>query len=247
MSTYVMSDIHGSYDKFIRMLEKIDFKDEDTLYIIGDVLDRGPNPIKTLLKIMEMPNIIPIIGNHELMALECLEFLCKEITEESIKNVDRNIINNISNWEYNGSETTLKEFYTLDDDTKKEVVEFIKDFSIYEDITVKCNDGVSRRFLLVHAGLGNYNPDKDIYDYSLYELTWMRGDYFIHYYPKRKNFFVISGHTPTQLINTNPNPGFIYREANQISIDCGACFENGRLAAIRLETDEEFYVDDSDI
>lgn len=55
MATYVISDIHGMYNKFIELLNKIKLKDTDTLYILGDVLDRGPDPIKTLLKIMSMP------------------------------------------------------------------------------------------------------------------------------------------------------------------------------------------------
>ena len=58
MATYVISDIHGEYDKFTTLLEKIDLKDMDTLYILGDVVDRGPNPVKTLLKLMEMPNVV---------------------------------------------------------------------------------------------------------------------------------------------------------------------------------------------
>ena len=58
MAAYVISDIHGEYDKFITLLEKIDLKDMDTLYILGDVVDRGPNPVKTLLKLMEMPNVV---------------------------------------------------------------------------------------------------------------------------------------------------------------------------------------------
>ena len=35
--TYVMSDLHGMYDRFIAMLEKIDFSDSDELFIIGAV------------------------------------------------------------------------------------------------------------------------------------------------------------------------------------------------------------------
>ena len=72
MATYVMSDIHGQYDMFIELLRKINLKDEDTLYVLGDVLDRGPHPIKVLLKLMEMPNAICLVGNHECMAVECL-------------------------------------------------------------------------------------------------------------------------------------------------------------------------------
>ena len=88
MATYVMGDIHGEYDLFMELIDKIKLKYEDTLYIMGDVIDRGPHPIKTLFKLMEMPNVICLVGNHELMALECLEFLMKEITEESIEELD---------------------------------------------------------------------------------------------------------------------------------------------------------------
>lgn len=85
MATYVISDIHGEYDMLMDLLEKISLQDSDTLYVIGDVLDRGPHPIKTLRKLMVMPNVICLVGNHELMALESLKFLMQEITTENIK------------------------------------------------------------------------------------------------------------------------------------------------------------------
>lgn len=47
--TYVTSDIHGEHKKYIKMLELIDFCDEDTLYILGDVVDRGAEPMEILL------------------------------------------------------------------------------------------------------------------------------------------------------------------------------------------------------
>lgn len=252
MATYVISDIHGMYDKFIKMLEKIGLKDEDTLYVLGDVLDRGPSPITVLQKMMEMPNVIPIVGNHELMAAECMDFLCTEITEESIKNVSMEMINNFITWDYNGSATTIAEFMKLDSEMKKEVFDYIRDFSIYEEVEVvrtKASHkgkgpkkGEKVTYLLVHAGLGNYSPDKMIDDYSLNEIIWDRADYENPYYPDRKNFYVINGHTPTQLIEENPKPGYIYRNNNHIAIDCGACFKGGKLAAICLETDKEYYV-----
>ena len=37
---YVMSDLHGRYDLFLRMLEKISFSNCDTLYLLGDLIDR---------------------------------------------------------------------------------------------------------------------------------------------------------------------------------------------------------------
>ena len=72
MATYVISDIHGQYDMFMDLLYKISFSDKDTLYILGDIIDRGPHPIKTMRKLMEMPNVICLLGNHEYMALGCL-------------------------------------------------------------------------------------------------------------------------------------------------------------------------------
>lgn len=88
---------------FMELLDKIKLKEKDTLYILGDVLDRGPHPIKTLMKLMAMPNVICMVGNHELMALECLEFLIKEITDMSIEELDEEILDNLVTWQYNGS------------------------------------------------------------------------------------------------------------------------------------------------
>ena len=34
---YAVSDIHGCYDKYIRLLRRIDLKPSDTLYVLGDV------------------------------------------------------------------------------------------------------------------------------------------------------------------------------------------------------------------
>ena len=40
--TYVLSDIHGNFEIFKRMLDKIQFNSHDQLYILGDICDRGP-------------------------------------------------------------------------------------------------------------------------------------------------------------------------------------------------------------
>ena len=49
---YVMSDIHGCYPQWLNMLKLIDFSVEDELYILGDVVDRGQEPVPLLLDIM---------------------------------------------------------------------------------------------------------------------------------------------------------------------------------------------------
>lgn len=233
MATYVIADIHGQYGMFMELLDKIKLKETDTLYILGDVLDRGPHPIKVLLKLMEMPNVIPLVGNHELMALECLEFLCREITEDSVADMDEKIIGNLLTWEANGCRSTLDEFRLLSPDMRQEVIGFLGEFMLYEELTV-----CGKEFLLVHGGLGNYSPDKDIEEYSLKDLVWSRADYETQYF---EDVYVVTGHTPTQNIAQNPRPGYIYRHKGHIAIDCGSGFPGGRLAAICLDTGEEFY------
>lgn len=238
MATYVTSDIHGEYDLFIRLIEKIQLKDDDTLYVLGDMVDRGPHPIKTLLKLMEMPNVLCLVGNHELMATECLDFLMQEITDTALESLDEKMLDNLVTWQYNGSRTTIEEFRQLNRTTQAEIIEYIKDFLIYEELKVSDKD-----YLLVHGGLGNFYPGKDIEEYSIKELLWDRAEYDITYFSEK---YVITGHTPTQDIPGNPNPGYIFKGNNHIALDCGCNRPDGRLAAICLDTMEEYYVERED-
>ena len=233
MATYVISDIHGQYEKFIAILDKINLQDTDMLYVLGDNLDRGPQPIKVLLKLMEMPNAICLVGNHEYMAAECLSFLMKEVTDRSLEELDYKTLDNLVTWQYNGAKSTIDEFRALSAEMQTEVIEFIKDMSIFEELTIN-----GQKYILVHAGLGNFDHARDMEDYSLHDLIWKEADYSRQYFDDIK---VITGHTPTQFIKGNPNHGFIFRHLNHIAIDCGAYLPDGRLAALCLETGEEYY------
>ncbi len=234
MATYVIADIHGQYDRFMDLLKQIALRDSDTLYILGDVLDRGPHPIQTLRKLMEMPNVICLVGNHELMALDSLKFLMQDITEETIQQLSAEKLEGVLVWaERNGGQPTIDEFRALSRKEQREVIEYIEDMLVYEELSIADKD-----FLLVHAGLGGYYPGKDIEDYSLKELVWDRAEYDIEYFP---DTYVVTGHTPTQYIIGNPRPGYIYRSLHHIAIDCGSSKHDGRLAAICLDTGKEFY------
>ena len=59
---YAVSDIHGCYSQYKEVLEKIRFSDEDTLYVLGDVLDRGPDGFQVLADMAGRYNVIPLIG-----------------------------------------------------------------------------------------------------------------------------------------------------------------------------------------
>ena len=68
MATWVMSDLHGNYRKYRGAMDVICLQEMDTLYILGDVVDRGTGSCKILLDMMENFHSIPMIGNHEYMA-----------------------------------------------------------------------------------------------------------------------------------------------------------------------------------
>jgi len=78
MSTYVVSDLHGESHLFRDVLRQIHFSNEDHLYILGDVIDRGPDGIALLQEIMVTPNMTLLLGNHEYMMLQ---YFSPEATE----------------------------------------------------------------------------------------------------------------------------------------------------------------------
>lgn len=79
--TYVLSDIHGNLRRFESIMAQINLQPDDTLYVLGDVIDRYPDGIKILRRIMQMPNAKMLIGNHEYMMLKAIGH-CKDVAEE---------------------------------------------------------------------------------------------------------------------------------------------------------------------
>ena len=63
--TYVMSDIHGMAELLEKMLRKIAFSPADMLYILGDMIDRGPDPAGVIELVASRKNIVALRGNHE--------------------------------------------------------------------------------------------------------------------------------------------------------------------------------------
>lgn len=231
--TYVISDIHGEYEKYVEMLKKIKFSDDDTLYVLGDVIDRGERPVDILLDIMNRSNVFPIVGNHELMALDLLRKLTVEITADNFAtHLNEELMDKLLQWQMNGGDTTIKQFRKLCTDEREYVLDYLEEFVPYELVKVG-----NRKFLLVHSGLGNFSPDKELDEYDLEELTYIRPDYDRRYFDDN-NLFIVGGHTPTLAISGNPE---IYKNKNNICIDCGATFD-GKLACLCLDTMEEFYV-----
>lgn len=230
---YVMSDIHGMYDKYIEMMKLIDLKESDSLYVLGDIVDRGNGSIKILKDMMKRPNVFGIFGNHELMMAECFNVISQEFTNELLDNLDEETLNKFSDWMNNGAFQTIQELKKLSKEEKNDIIEYIMGFTAYEEVTVN-----NKEYLLVHAGLGGFNEDKTLDEYDIDDFVWERPDWDIPYF-NNSNKFVVVGHTPTLAITGNAE---IFHQNNFIAIDCGACFENGMLSCLCLDTMEEFYV-----
>ena len=222
---YVMSDLHGEYDKFIKMLDLIKFSSEDKLYILGDVFDRGEKPLDIIdyIREPENSNIEMLLGNHEYFYLNVL----KDGT-------------NLELWLQNGGYSTLKQLNQKDENYLVELIEYLKNLPLYK---------VVDDFILVHAGLRiPYNTDNlDIdtilnnqdEDSLLWERDFVQSDKYIN------NYTVICGHTPTIDKEDYSDKAKIKHLKGKIMIDCGAHFKecNGRLGCLRLDDLKEFYVD----
>lgn len=80
---YCMSDIHGELDRFKAMLDLINFSSDDTLYIIGDVIDRHPGGVEILKIIKDTPNMFMLLSNRK--TEHPLLFQCKDLVLRFIK------------------------------------------------------------------------------------------------------------------------------------------------------------------
>ena len=233
---YVMSDLHGEYDKYLAMLKKIKFSDDDELYILGDVVDRGQKPVKILRDMSMRHNVFPIMGNHDKMAIDVLSWLLDEVNEEKLyKNIDNESVYRLMVWRMNGAQTTIDGFQKLPKDERWFLLDYMKSFAPYD--VVKAG---GKTFILVHAGLGNpdiFDRKKPLDEYSLHDLAFVRFDYDREYFGG--DVYIVTGHTPTLTITCKAE---IYHSCNNICIDCGAVFPGGRLACLCLDTMEEFYI-----
>lgn len=141
MSHYVISDLHGEADRFDALLGKIEFSPEDQLYILGDVVDRGPHGISLLLRIMEMPNVTMLLGNHEFMFLQ---YLSPHATQADILR-----------WNRNGNQPTLEEYADLTVSDRRRIKNFLSTLETHLEVEVG-----GRRFYLVHGFPGENVHDE---------------------------------------------------------------------------------------
>lgn len=129
---YAMADIHGQYDKYIAMLEKINFSDNDVLFVLGDVIDRGSQGMAILKDMMMRTNVYPILGNHEYMAITAIPWLIQEITEETVEKIDPEVMQGLIEWMNVGGSSSISEFRGLSRDEQEAILDYLSEFELYD-------------------------------------------------------------------------------------------------------------------
>ncbi len=235
MSFYAISDLHGyPLDKFKALLAEAGFCAEDTLYIIGDVIDRnGDGGVELLRYITEQPNFEFILGNHEDMLLAC-EFVFEEITDDSIETLTPENTRALERYLRNGGGVTLESLGRLKREEPQafsELMLFLKEAPLIGAVTA-----AGRDFLLVHGGFNGFEKSKKLSDYSAYDLLWARPTLETRYF---EDIMTVIGHTPTFYLGEQYR-GSIVKTDTFINIDAGASIGLAP-ALLRLDDLAEFY------
>ena len=230
---YVVADIHGCYEEYMKLMQKIKLSDVDHLYILGDTLDRGPEPMKVLLDIMHRQNVTYIIGNHDYLFLYFIRKLGLDLSK--VENMSEEDIIDFQAYLEDGGLSSIKAFMKLTAEEKQAVCNFLEEANVYDDVIVG-----GKRYVLVHAGISSFCEDKVLDEYDLLDFICERTDYCRRYY-QDTNTYVITGHTPTMYINADSSSN-VYIGNGHIAIDCG-CAYGGKLAAYCIEDGAITYID----
>lgn len=232
--TYIIADIHGCYDEYLELLDKIVFSEDDDLFVLGDAMDRGTKSISVIQDLMNRSNISYIMGNHDAMFLGVLRRLMVDLNEENANALTHDDLLAFYDYIANGGEETLRQFRRLSSDQQADIRDYLESAPFYDTIEY---DG--KLYVLAHAGIDHFDPEKELDEYAPEDFLWTRPDYERKYFPGNR-IFLVTGHTPTPLIREDKCP-LVYTENNHIAIDCGCVF-GGNLAAYCIETGEAIYV-----
>lgn len=252
MATYVFSDVHGHRATLERVLERVAPTADDRLICLGDMIDRGPDPVGVLRLVRGLTGAVSLMGNHEDLMLSCL-------TD------DHDFIATM-NWALNGGATTSAGLEALDADELDDLVSWVR--ALPRSLHVRVGD---RLYLLVHAGVNLAAPAPATWDDAAAtaylaaqapdDLTWVREEFW----GAEKGLsgedgtgpVVVAGHTPTPYLERMASsldreamgPDGLARmvrvgaERDRWDVDCGAAggAGYGQVLVLRLDDGEEFY------
>ena len=222
MSIYLCSDLHGQYDLYMKMLDDIRFSQDDHLYILGDIIDRGPKSIEILRDVMKRDNVTCLIGNHEMMMLDHLN-----------RNRERG-----SYWTMsaNGGTVTKRGFNKLPDQEKTCIIDYLN--NLYLQIEMEMN---GKKFLLSHSSflvdLGTVRW-RDLDEKIVFNTVWNSPWRFYEHVPLQKyredGRFHVIGHVPTVYIDDRDWPEGRMPAMPSAYVDHANCVVNIDLGCARM-------------
>lgn len=172
MKTCAISDIHGCHRTFLALLDQLAFSQADTLYLLGDYTDRGPDSKAVLDTILDMQakgyRITCLRGNHDQMLLDAHR-----------SPADQDF------WLQNGGAAALNSFGCK---TPEEIPARYTDF--LDSLPCLATDGP---YILVHAGL-NFSAPDPLQDQQA--MLWIRRWYDNIDYDWLGERIILHGHTP---------------------------------------------------
>lgn len=219
--TFVIGDIHGCSATLRRLVDgTLRPLPGDRIYLLGDLIDRGPDSKGVLDYIFELRrsglSVSGIRGNHEEMFLQAVN--------------DRYYLNL---WTANGGRATLKSFQA---DGPGDIPRLYRDFLDSLPLYILLDD-----FVLVHAGL-NFDPPNPFDDTSA--MLWTRSSYVNRQRIDGRR--LICGHTPVPRIELEES---LRCNKIMLDNGCvfGGLPETGSLAALELESMVVSYQENIDL
>ncbi|MCH3943628.1 MAG: metallophosphoesterase family protein [Atopobiaceae bacterium] len=212
MATYVLSDVHGRLHALDDALAMASPTQDDRIYMLGDMADRGPDGVGVMQLLRSLPNCTVLRGNHEQFMLDAID--------------NPNDPYAWTIWSINGGHPTSHALTKLSGDEFGELSEWVRGLPLHEVIEVG-----GQTYLLVHAGIrpvdddmlsaiwesddevspawDPYSLEKMLDHQSPDDLLWIRDEFWSK--PTGlvggdgRGPVVICGHTPTCILETITN------------------------------------------
>ena len=229
--TFVVSNLYGRLDKFERLVNKINLKDSDVLYVLGNIVDFGEQSIELVNDLSTRYNVYSVLGEHDYKAYLLLSEFDRILREGGAPSLS--FSKEMIAWAQNGGQATLEAFQKADADSREGFLDYLSDLPVFEEVTLKNG----KEFVLTCRGIDNFDKNTDLYDYDL-------DDFMNGYLDIEKTYFadknMVVGyldyeHTPAG------RAGKINAKNNNIALACDMS-ENDDVVCICLETNDEYYV-----
>jgi len=198
---YAVGDIHGSYEKLVRLLKHCRTHRGGRaarFVFIGDYVDRGRHSREVVELLIDLQRAAPgqiccLRGNHEEMLVDAFRYRDKAL------------------WLCNGGDMTLRSYKVTSVDALPE-----EHLAWFESLPLSFSD--DKRFF-VHAGIRHGVPFEQ---QKREEMLWIREPFLSD--PRDHGRYIVHGHTPLET-------GLPEHLPNRLNLDTGAVFGGPLTAA----------------